>query len=81
VTLWAVITDPIEDQFNVGGTPNIASWVALIDPESASSCPHSSRGDGHGRVGARGRVLTMTYYQPLPTPWALLAMEYVARVP
>ena len=33
VTLWAVITDPERKiKFNVGGTPNIASWVALIDP-------------------------------------------------
>src|SRR5712691_11465114 len=28
VTLWAVITDPKRKiKFNVGGTPNIASWV------------------------------------------------------
>ena len=34
VTLWAVITDPKRKiKFNVGGTPDIASWVALIDPE------------------------------------------------
>ena len=34
VTLWAVITDPDRKiKFNVGGTPNIGAWLALLDPE------------------------------------------------
>jgi len=40
VTLWAVITDPKRQlKFNVGGTPHIASWVALIDPELTRRLP------------------------------------------
>jgi len=40
VTLWAVITDPDRKiKFNVGGTPNIASWVALIDPQLSMNLP------------------------------------------
>src|SRR6476660_3641956 len=40
VTLWAVITDPKRKiKFNVGGTPDIASWVALIDPELTIKLP------------------------------------------
>src|SRR5712692_6514911 len=40
VTLWAVITDPKRKiKFNVGGTPNIASWVAVIDPELTVKLP------------------------------------------
>src|SRR5207249_414407 len=40
VTLWAVITDPDRKvKFNVGGTPNIASWVALVDPALSVNLP------------------------------------------
>src|SRR5207245_2400371 len=48
VTLWAVITDPKRKiKFNVGGTPNIASWVA-----------GSLLGPGHG-VQPRRRAGTL----------------------
>jgi choline dehydrogenase len=40
VTLWAVITDPKRKiKFNVGGTPAIGAWLALIDPELTFDLP------------------------------------------
>src|SRR5690242_14046027 len=54
VTLWAVITDPKRKiKFNVGGTPNIASWVALIDPELTVKLPPAVK---IGRASCRERV-------------------------
>src|ERR1700694_5690286 len=81
VTLWAVITDPKRKiKFNVGGTPNIASWVAVIDPELTVKLPRAvTAGTGRDARGDAVECYTMTYHQPFTDAVALLAMEYVAR--
>src|SRR5437660_9934432 len=81
VTLWAVITDPKRKiKFNVGGTPNIASWVALIDPElTVKLPPAATAGTGMDALAHAVECYTMSYHQPFTDAVALLAMEYVAR--
>jgi choline dehydrogenase len=81
VTLWAVITDPKRKiKFNVGGTPDIASWVALIDPELTMKLPAPvTAGTGMDALAHAVECFTMTYHQPFTDAVALLAMEYVAR--
>src|SRR6266576_7112800 len=81
VTLWAVITDPDRKiKFNVGGTPNIASWVALIDPELSVRLPAPvTAGTGMDALAHAVECFTMVYYQPFTDAVALMAMEYVAR--
>src|SRR5207248_1235049 len=54
VTLWAVITDPKRKiKFNVGGTPHIASWVAVIDPELTVKLPPAVTAGTPGAPTAR----------------------------
>src|SRR5438128_8996242 len=81
VTLWAVITDPKRKiKYNVGGTPNIASWVALIDPELSVKLPGPvTAGTGMDALAHAVECYTMSYHQPFTDAVALLAMEYVAR--
>ncbi len=81
VTLWAVITDPKRKiKFNVGGTPNIASWVALIDPELTVKLPPAvTAGTGMDALAHAVECYTMSYHQPFTDAVALLAMEYIAR--
>jgi choline dehydrogenase len=81
VTLWAVITDPKRKiKFNVGGTPNIASWVAVIDPELTVKLPPAvTAGTGMDALAHAVECFTMSYHQPFTDAVALLAMEYVAR--
>ncbi|OLD43893.1 MAG: hypothetical protein AUI83_18035 [Armatimonadetes bacterium 13_1_40CM_3_65_7] len=81
VTLWAVITDPKRKiKFNVGGTSNIASWVALIDPELSVKLPGPvTAGTGMDALAHAVECYTMVYHQPFTDAVALLAMEYVAR--
>src|SRR6195256_5704194 len=81
VTLWAVITDPKRKiKFNVGGTPNIASWVALIDPELTMRLPAPvTAGTGMDALAHAVECYTMAYHQPFTDAVALLAMEYVAK--
>ena len=81
VTLWAVITDPKRKlKFNVGGTPDIASWVALIDPELTIKLPPVvTAGTGMDALAHAVECFTMVYHQPFTDAVALLAMEYVAR--
>src|ERR1700687_2880040 len=80
-TLWAVITAPKRKiKFNVGGTPNIASWVAVIDPELTVKLPAAvTAGTGMDALAHAVECYTMTYHQPFTDAVALLAMEYVAR--
>ncbi len=81
VTLWAVITDPKRKiKFNVGGTPNIAAWVALIDPELTVKLPPAvTAGTGMDALAHAVECYTMSYHQPFTDAVALLAMEYVGR--
>jgi choline dehydrogenase len=81
VTLWAVITDPKRKiKFNVGGTPNIASWVAVIDPELTVKLPAAvTAGTGMDALAHAVECYTMSYHQPFTDAVALLAMEYVAK--
>src|SRR6266852_4815177 len=75
------ITNPKRKiKFNVGGTPNIASWVAVIDPELSVKLPAAvTAGTGMDALAHAVECYTMTYHQPFTDAVALLAMEYVAR--
>jgi choline dehydrogenase len=81
VTLWAVITDPDRKvKFNVGGTPNIAAWVALIDPQLTVGLPSAvTAGTGMDALTHAVECFTMAYAQPFTDAVALLAVEYCAR--
>jgi choline dehydrogenase len=81
VTLWAVITDPNRKiKFNVGGTPNIAAWVAVIDPELTVKLPPAvTAGTGIDALAHAVECFTMSYHQPFTDAVALLAMEYIAK--
>lgn len=81
VTLWAVITDPERKiKFNVGGTPNIAAWVAVIDPALTVNLPRSvTAGTGMDALAHAVECFTMAYHQPLTDAVALQAIEYISR--
>jgi choline dehydrogenase len=81
VTLWAVITDPDRRiKFNVGGTPNIAAWVAIIDPALTVNLPPGvTAGTGMDALAHAVECFTMEYHQPLTDAVALQAIEYVSR--
>jgi choline dehydrogenase len=81
VTLWAVITDPERKiKFNVGGTPNLAPWVALIDPALTVNLPPSvTAGTGMDALAHAVECYTMAYHQPFTDAVALQAIEYVSR--
>jgi choline dehydrogenase len=81
VTLWAVITDPERKiKFNVGGTPLIGAWIALIDPELTVDLPPAiTAGTGMDALAHAIENYTMTFAQPLSDSVALLAMEYVGK--
>jgi choline dehydrogenase len=81
VTLWAVITDPDRQiKFNVGGTPNLAPWVALIDPALTVNLPPSvTAGTGMDALAHAIECYTMAYHQPFTDAVALQAIDYVSR--
>jgi choline dehydrogenase len=81
VTLWAVITDPDRKiKFNVGGTPNIAAWVALVDPALSVNLPGQvTAGTGMDALTHAVECYTMAYHQPFTDAVALLAIEYCSR--
>lgn len=81
VTLWAVITDPKRKiKFNVGGTPLIGAWVALLDPELTFDLPPTvTAGTGMDALAHAIECYTCAYSQPISDAVALLAIEYVAR--
>src|SRR5206468_3800537 len=67
-------------KFNVGGTPNIASWVALIDPQLSVNLPAGvTAGTGMDALTHAIECYTMAYHQPFTDAVALLAMEYCGR--
>src|SRR6266567_570139 len=64
----------------IGGGSNIASWVALIDPELSVKLPGPvTAGTGMDALAHAVECYTMVYHQPFTDAVALLAMEYVAR--
>jgi choline dehydrogenase len=81
VTLWAVITDPLRKiKFNVGGTPLIGAYVALLDPELTLALPpHVTAATGMDALAHAIECYTCAYAQPLSDAVALLAMEYVGQ--
>lgn len=81
VTLWAVITDPERKiKFNVGGTPLIGAWVALLDPELTLDLPPAvTAGTGMDALAHAIECYTCAYAQPISDAVALLAIEYAAR--
>ncbi len=81
VTLWAVITDNKRKiKFNVGGSPLIGTWLALMDPELTFGLPPAvTAGTGMDALAHAIECYTCAYAQALPDSTALLAMEYVAR--
>jgi choline dehydrogenase len=81
VTLWAVITDPDRQiKFNVGGVPEIAPWVALIDPAlTVNLPPEVTAGTGMDALAHAIECYTMEYHQPVTDAVALQAVDYVAR--
>ncbi len=81
VTLWAVISDPERRvKFNVGGTPDIAAWVALIDPELTLGLPASiTAATGMDALAHAVECYTCAYAQPVTDAVALLAMEYIGQ--
>jgi choline dehydrogenase len=81
VTLWAVITDPERKiKFNVGGTPLIGAWLALLDPELTFALPPTvTAGTGMDALAHAIECYTCAYAQPITDSVALLAIEYVAR--
>ncbi len=80
-TLWAVITDPDRKiKFNVGGTPNIGAWVALIDPALTVNLPAGvTAGTGMDALAHAVECYTMDYHQPFTDAVALEAIDYVGK--
>src|SRR6266704_2040049 len=60
----------------VRGTPNIASWVAVIDPELTVKLPAAvTAGTGMDALAHAVECYTMSYHQPFTDAVALMAME------
>jgi choline dehydrogenase len=79
VTLWAVVTDPGRRiKFNVGGTPLIATHVAIIDPELALALPPGlTAATGMDALAHAVECYTCDYHQPFTDAVALHAIELV----
>ncbi len=80
VTLWAVITDHERQiKFNVGGTPLIAAYVALVDPELMLGLPPAvTAATGMDALSHAIECYTCDYHQPFNDAVALNAIELVA---
>jgi choline dehydrogenase len=76
-----VITDPDRKiKFNVGGTPNIGAWVALIDPALTINLPPGvTAGTGMDALAHAVECYTMDYHQPFTDAVALEAIDYVGK--
>jgi choline dehydrogenase len=81
VTLWSVITDHDRQiKFNVGGTPLIGAWVALLDPELTRGLPPAvTAATGMDALSHGVECFTCDYHQPFNDAVALQAIELVAR--
>src|SRR6266536_372226 len=80
-TLWAVITDHDRKiKFNVGGTPLIGAYVALVDPELMLGLPPAiTAATGMDALSHAIECYTCDYHQPFNDAVALLAIELVGR--
>jgi choline dehydrogenase len=81
VTLWAVITDHERQiKYNVGGTPHIGAWLALIDPTLTVGLPPAvTAGTGMDALAHSVECYTGAPAQPFSDAVALMAMEYVGQ--
>jgi choline dehydrogenase len=81
VTLWAVITDHDRKiKFNVGGTPLIGPYIAVIDPELTLGLPPAvTAATGMDALSHGIECYTCDYHQPFNDAVALLAIELVAQ--
>jgi choline dehydrogenase len=80
VTLWAVVTDHERKiKFNVGGTPLIGAYVALVDPELMLGLPAAvTAATGMDALSHAIECFTCDYHQPFTDAVALHAIELVA---
>jgi choline dehydrogenase len=80
VTLWAVITDRERRvKFNVGGTPLIAAYAAVIDPELTVGMPAAiTAATGMDALAHAVECYTCDYHQFFNDAVALHAVELVA---
>src|SRR5215208_5980134 len=81
VTLWAVITDHKRRiKFNVGGTPLIGAYVAVIDPTLMLGLPPViTAATGMDALSHGIECHTCDYHQPFNDAVALAAIELVGR--
>jgi len=81
VTLWAVITDHKRRiKFNVGGTPLIGAYVAVIDPTLMLGLPPViTAATGMDALSHGIECYTCDYHQPFNDAVALAAIELVGR--
>lgn len=80
VTLWAVITDHGRGiKFNVGGTPLIGAYAAIIDPELTLGLPPAfTAGTGMDALAHGVECYTCDYHQPFNDAVSLAAIELTA---
>ncbi|MDP8940614.1 MAG: iron-containing alcohol dehydrogenase [Actinomycetota bacterium] len=81
VTLWAVITDHARGiKFNVGETPLIGAYTAVIDPELTLGLPPSiTAATGMDALSHGIECYTCDYHQPFNDAVALAAIELAAK--
>ncbi|CAN5642925.1 choline dehydrogenase [soil metagenome] len=81
VTLWAVILDHGHGiKFNVGGTPLIGAYTALIDPELTLGLPPAfTAGTGMDALSHGIECYTCDYHQPFNDAVSLAAIELAAN--
>jgi choline dehydrogenase len=80
VTLWAVITDHGRQiKFNVGGTPLIGAYAAIIDPILMVGLPPAiTAATGMDALSHGIECYTCDYHQPFNDAVALAAIELAA---
>ncbi|MGB3632917.1 MAG: iron-containing alcohol dehydrogenase [Rubrobacteraceae bacterium] len=81
VTLWAVILDHGRGiKFNVGGTPLIGAYTAVIDPELTLGLPPAfTAGTGMDALAHGIECYTCDYHQPFNDAVSLAAIEITAN--
>ena len=81
VTLWAVILDHGRGiKFNVGGTPLVGAYTAVIDPELTLGLPPAfTAGTGMDALSHGIECYTCDYHQPFNDAASLAAIELTAN--